>query len=218
MSKCVDLIGRRFGRLIVVERLPNKVKGKSAWSMWRCKCDCGNHTDVLGTSLKNQKTRSCGCLHNESCSANGKKNRTHGLKSTRLYGIWHGMRLRCYTTTNKDYERYGGRGIKVCDEWQSFEPFYQWAMANGYQDALTLDRIDNDGDYCPENCRWATQKEQQNNRRSNRLITHNGETHTIAEWNRIKGFGKWVIGNRLRDGWDIGSAVDTPLGGKRCSN
>jgi hypothetical protein len=125
------------------------------------------------------------------------------------------MRLRCYTTTNKDYERYGGRGIKVCDEWQSFEPFYQWAMANGYQDALTLDRIDNDGDYCPENCRWATQKEQQNNRRSNRLITHNGETHTIAEWNRIKGFGKWVIGNRLRDGWDIGSAVDTPLGGKR---
>jgi hypothetical protein len=128
------------------------------------------------------------------------------------------MKLRCHTTTNKDYERYGGRGITVCEEWKNFSTFYEWAMANGYQDNLTIDRIDNDGNYEPSNCRWTTQKEQQNNRRNNHLITHNGETHTIAEWSRNKGFGKWVIGSRLRGGWDVGAAIDTPLGGKRCSS
>lgn len=215
MSKCIDLTGRRFGRLTVVERLPNKVKGKSAWSMWRCKCDCGNYADVLGASLKQNKTKSCGCLHSESCSANGKKRATHKSTHTRLYRIWRGMLQRCYSPTNKDYKRYGGRGISVCNDWLNFEPFYEWSMANGYQENLTIDRLDNFKGYSPDNCRWATQKEQQNNRRSNCLITYNGETHTVAEWNRLKGFGKWVIGNRLRDGWDIGSAINTSLGGKR---
>ena len=154
-----DLNGRRFGRLVVV-----KYAGKGKW---KCLCDCGNETTVLTSSLKSGRTSSCGCLYKE--KRNGKM--THGLSKTRLYRVWLGMRSRCNDPNNLSYKRYGGRGISVCDEWNSdFKSFYDWAMNTGYdpdapKGACTIDRINNGGNYCPENCRWITLTEQQKNKR-----------------------------------------------------
>ena len=124
----------------------------------------------------------------------------HGMYGTRMNNIWANMRTRCNCKTNKDYPNYGGRGIKVCKEWDQFINFYKWSMDNGYKDNLTLDRIDVNGDYCPENCRWITIYEQQSNRRNNVFIEYNGERHTIAEWCRITGLTVGTITSRLSSG------------------
>ena len=122
------------------------------------------------------------------------------------------MKARCVDPNSHKYHAYGGRGIKVCDEWlNSFESFYEWAMANGYQKDLSIDRIDNDGNYYPENCRWVTQKEQANNTRKNRLLTYNEETHTVAEWATIVGITKAALYHRLSRGWSVKEALTTPM-------
>ena len=201
MKKPIDLTGQRFGRLVVLERAENRAER----TYWRCQCDCGKIKDISTKTLRNGSTQSCGCLQKERASqANGR----HRMRHTRIYGIWLGIRRRCYDKENVGYELYGGRGITVCDEWRdSFEAFRDWAMANGYRDDLTIDRINSDGPYSPENCRWATQKEQQNNRRNNRLIEFNGEVHTESEWAEITGIKVATIYARLRYGWSVERAL-----------
>lgn len=195
MGKLIDLTGQEFGRLAVVERVANN-KRKEA--MWLCRCECGNEVIVRGTSLRDGNTKSCGCLQKEAALKVGKNSATHHSYKTRLYNIWRSMKQRCYNPCNNDYPNYGGRGITIYEEWKSnFGTFREWAMANGYRDNLTIDRIDVNGNYEPSNCRWATMKEQGNNRRSNHLITFNGESHTIAEWARITGISYAVLKNRF---------------------
>lgn len=135
---------------------------------------------------------------------------SHGMAGSRLYNVWQKMKSRCFNTRASNYKHYGGRGITVCEEWaQSFEAFRDWALANGYRDDLTIDREDNDGPYCPENCRWATMKQQSNNRRSNRGITFNGKTQTTRQWADELGIPYEVLRNRISHGWSVEQALTT---------
>lgn len=195
MPPLKDLTGQRFGKLVVIRRAEN-IHRKAAWL---CKCDCGNEKVVQSWNLVKGCTKSCGCLTYE---VDHKTSITHGQSYTRLYTVWIGMKQRCYYKKHKHYADYGGRGIRVCDEWvNSFADFYEWANENGYNDSLTIDRIDSNGDYSPENCRWATYRTQNNNTRSNHFLTLNDETHTIGEWSKITGLPRTTIYNRIKRGW-----------------
>lgn len=192
-----DETGKRYGSLFVVKRVEN-VDGRLAFL---CRCDCGNEVIRTGTSLRAAGHHSCGCER-------GKPNETHGMAGDRLYGIWFDMRRRCKASQNKRYDRYGGRGITVCPEWnESFESFRDWALANGYQEDLTIDRKDTNGPYSPENCRWATQKEQQNNRSNNHTITHDGKTLTLTQWAELTGLHRTTISRRLSRGLTVEEAL-----------
>lgn len=175
-----SIIGKRFGHLTVLS-LDHITERHNTY--WLCQCDCGNKTVVYRGGLTSGDTISCGCYHKEHNHEYGYK---HGLTGTPLYTTWCGMNNRCRNENAANYERYGGRGISVCDEWKNdFITFHDWALSHGYEEGLSLDRINNDGNYEPSNCRWATREEQQNNRRNSHYFTYNNETHTIAEWGRI---------------------------------
>lgn len=213
----IEMVGKRFGRWTVIERASKEVKGV----YWLCRCDCGTERVVNGRMLRTGGSVSCGCYAREASSQRMKDltpeekkkfaRYTHHQSDSRLYRIWWGMRERCYKSNKAEYKHYGGRGITICDEWlEDFMNFYNWAMSNGYEDHLSIDRIDVNGNYCPENCRWATQKEQCNNTRQNRFLKFNGETHTVKEWADIVGINVITLRSRLRTGWSVELALTTP--------
>lgn len=207
MSLCEDLTGKRFNKLVVLYRDENSKGGKSRW---RCICDCGTETIVSGTNLKTGAVKSCGCLRHM-------KHDTHHLSNTRLYRIWNEMKNRCYLKNHHAYSYYGARGITVCDEWKdNFEAFYTWAISNGYSKNLTIDRIDNNGSYSPTNCRWATRKEQVNNRRSCVLITYNGETKNLMQWCELLNLPYKLIHQRMRlKNISFQEAISIPIKSKK---
>ena len=178
----VDLTGKKFGRLTVIgidDRNTRK-------TYWNCICDCGKVKSVRADSLQGGAIRSCGCLKKEQDEKNLTKHHSHYQSGTRIYIIWQNLKSRCNKETDVRYHNYGGRGIKVCEEWQnSFENFYYWSLENGYSDDLTIDRIDNDGNYEPLNCRWVDKKTQCNNRSTNTKITIGKSTRTLMEWCEI---------------------------------
>lgn len=192
-QRCLsDLTGQRFGKLTVIKKssqIGEPVK-------WECLCDCGNTTFVTTRNLKKGNTKSCGCLKLK-----------HGLTQTRIYRIWKDMKQRCYNPNNKFYNNYGGRGIKICNEWYNdVNVFYNWAVNNGYNDSLEIDRINNNCGYSPENCRWITHQEQQYNKRSNRLVEYNGELKPLMTWVKELGLDYHKVNLRLLNGWSVEDA------------
>lgn len=201
-----NLVGERHGRLLVVERMPNKGVASKAKAMWRCVCDCGNETVVDGNSLKTGNTKSCGCWK----ALNGKimakdLNRSHGMSKNPIYYIWDSMMQRCRNQHHKSFMNYGGRGIKVCDDWLTFENFY--ADMGDPPPGKSLDRIDCNGDYSPGNCRWSTQKQQGRNKRTNRLIAFQGQTLTLGAWAERSGIHRVTLSDRLKRGWPMEKAI-----------
>lgn len=177
-----DLTGKKFGKLEVI----GVHDTGSRKTYYVCQCDCGNIKVVRADALISGATKSCGCIKKEQDKTNLTANHSHKMSGTRIYETWQDMKRRCYNKQNARYDRYGGRGITVCDEWlNNFQSFYDWAISNGYSDDLTIDRIDNDGNYEPSNCRWSTAKEQCNNRGSNINITIGNATKSLMRWCEI---------------------------------
>ena len=209
MGRFHDLTGQRFGQLLVIERAEDKTTGSKPKTMWRCLFDCGKETVVWGSSLTQGTTVSCGC-----------KKRKHGFANKeRLYETWQNMKRRCNNPRNKRYKQYGARGIKVCAEWEhDYVAFRNWAMSNGYADDLTIDRIDVDKGYSPDNCRWVGAKIQANNMTRNRFITFRGKTMTLSQWAEELGLSYGVINHRIQRGWDMDRIANTPVrGGENAS-
>lgn len=212
MSK-IDLIGKRFGRLVVLERAESIVsKSGKAKGRWLCRCDCGNTKIVLTDSLTGGYAKSCGCYNIESIKDRQTK---HGMAGTRIYLEWNSMKSRCFNKNNKSYTRYGGRGITVCDEWMGehgFENFYKWATESGYKDTLTIERKDVNGNYCPENCSWIPANKQAKNRRTTlRIKDQNGNERYAMDIAKENGISMSVVIARKTKGWDLEKALETPL-------
>lgn len=207
MGKVIDLTGQRFERLTVIERRGRR----GSRALWLCVCDCGNEITIDSNSLRTGNTRSCGCIRKEHSKRIGSANKMHGMFGTRLYMIWADIKRRCTNPNCDTYHYYGGRGITVCEDWKNnFQTFYDWAIAAGYRDDLTIDRIDTNGDYCPDNCKWSTWEEQENNRRNNRLVTYDGKTQTISQWAREYNIPYITLIKRLNSpDWNIEKALTT---------
>lgn len=202
--RVINMEGKTYGRLTVLQR----VGSKNNRAMWECVCECGKHIITSGHALRRGNTKSCSCLQKDKASMRLK---THGMSSTNLYTTWANIRKRCEDPSSQDYRYYGSRGISVCKEWHDSEVFISWALASGYKQGLTIDRINNNGNYCPENCRWVDRKTQSRNSRKNYLITFRGETHCISEWSEITNIDQNTIRCRIRRyGWDIERALTTP--------
>ena len=217
MADVIDITGQRFGKLFVIERKSPPTK-KDTRAHWLCRCDCGNFAIVSGKNLRNGNTKSCGCVQKEKLRIRNYQSAKHHGRNERLYCVWRSMIGRCKDKNHRSYKDYGGRGIKVCNEWLSYSGFREWALKTGYDPSakkieVTIDRIDNDKDYCPENCRWINMLAQENNKRNNAIYEHNGEKHTIAEWARILGMKDSVFRSRVYHGWDFDRIVNTPIKG-----
>lgn len=211
MGAFINLIGQRFGRLTVLEQAEPRMEGRRKRTCWLCLCDCGNFTRATSHDLRRGEAQSCGCLRDEHRIAAVK---THGDSHSRLYRIWVDMKRRCLNPRCDAFPLYGGRGIAVCESWKDYGSFQDWALSNGYNDSLTIDRIDPNGNYEPGNCRWASMAVQGNNRRNNVFWEFNGERHTLSEWSVITGINLQTLRGRLiRSGWPIEKALTTPVGG-----
>lgn len=206
-KNATNVTGLRFGRLVAlgpVARLRRQI-------VWLCECDCGNTARVILKCLMAGETRSCGCLRSEICRA---QLTTHGMRNSRLYKTWQSMKTRCTNPKSNVYAFYGGRGISVCDEWMhDFEAFHAYiSQLPGFGvKGNTLDRIENNGNYCPGNVRWASMPEQQRNRRSNRKITHNGKTQCVKEWAEEFHMKHTTLSDRLERGWTMERALTQPV-------
>lgn len=211
MSKLIDLTGQRFERLIVIHRMAND---KHKRSTWLCECDCGERAIVAGNHLKNGNTKSCGCLQREIVKQTGYRNIKHGHKRFKqpstTYESWCSMIKRCTNPNDKNYKNYGERNIKVCERWKKFENFLK-DMGEHPGSGYSLDRKNNEKGYSKENCRWATQKQQQRNRRNNHLVTYDDKTQCIAVWVEETGINRNTIVSRLRRGWSIEKTLTTPV-------
>lgn len=198
MAKFIDLTGMIFGDLIVI-KLHSKKPTK-----WLCKCKCGNTSIVDTRNLRSGHTTTCGCSKYKTPA-----NATHKLRNHRLYNVWNGIKQRCNNPNNQRYNMYGGRGIKICDEWNdNFKNFYDWAMDNGYNEnakygECTIDRINNNGNYEPDNCRIVSFKVQANNTSRNNFITFNGETHTLSQWSEILNISKRKVETKFKKLYNI---------------
>lgn len=201
MSRFVDLSGQKFGRWTVISYVGHR--------KWNCRCTCGTERVVQGTHLKSGASKSCGCYNHDSLI---ERNTTHGQNKTPLHYLWLGINNRCSNPNFKQFKDYGGRGIQVCDEWKKdFVAFRDWCLSNGYKKGLSIDRIDNDKGYSPDNCRFVDRITQNNNKRSNHKISVDGESKTLAQWAREFGIKESVIRNRLKRGWSEEDAVKIPL-------
>ncbi len=202
MGTAVDLRGQKFNRLTAIR--PTIQRAADGGIIWECQCDCGNTAFIKARDIKSGNVKSCGCLvvdNGRRVGLNGAARITHGMTNTRLYHIRTNMIQRCTNSKNNNYKHYGGRGVKICEEWRnSFEAFYEWAMSNGYADNLTIDREDNDGDYEPGNCRWVTNKENNNNKGDNVFVEIGGEVKTLKQWSDISGLRYGTIIGRFAKG------------------
>lgn len=204
MPKSIDMTGKRFGSLLVIERTENDHSG---YARWKCLCDCGNYTVVRGANLRAGAVRSCGCLKTKGW------HRSHSMSKTRIYKTWCAMKSRCNNPKDRSYKDYGGRGIHVCDEWEhDFESFFEWSQISGYSENLTIERKDTNGDYSPANCAWVTKAEQANNRRMNFQITYHGKTQNLIQWCTELGLNYKRVHNRMRKlGMDFETAISMPV-------
>lgn len=208
MSAVVDLSGKRFGSLIVVGRA-NSLNGRAAWG---CECQCGSVLVVAGQHLRRKVVTSCGCVKADRAKEMGVQNKTHGKTKTPEFRIWTGMISRCCNKNDYRFKRHGGRGIKVCDRWMKFENFYEGMGSVPFQGA-ELDRIDNDKCYEPENCRWVTSKQNNNNRSSCCYIEHGGAVQTVTQWVEQIGINPATLRVRLEAGWPVEKALTQPVRG-----
>lgn len=203
--KLIDLIGEKYGRLTVIARAENNGRR----TMWLCKCDYGKEVVVRGENLRSGNTKSCGCI-----SIEHPNHTKHGMSRSRLAGVYNAMKSRCYNKNNWEYDKYGGSGITICDEWLNDRTkFFDWAYKNGYDDCAkpydcTIDRIDVRKGYCPENCRFVNMYVQANNTTRNVYYEYNGKSHTLPEWSRITGIKSSVLYSRINKlGWSINNAL-----------
>lgn len=208
MSSFIDLTGQRFGRLTAIRLVERK-----KFSLWECRCDCGNTTNVWYNNLQQGNTRSCGCYQRERTSKAALK---HGESTTRIYKIWAAMLQRCNNPAMKAYHYYGGRGIKVCDEWHDYEMFRAWSRMSGYREGLSIERKDVDGNYCPENCTWIPKNEQTKNRSNTVYVMYRGERCMLSDLTKKAGISRSLMHYRLSHGWSVEAAVETPV--RECKN
>lgn len=204
-------IGERYGKLIIISEVePTACSNGQRRRKFLCKCDCGKEKIVSFPNLCSGNTTSCGCNYKEAAKLRSKYNQ--GLLNSKLYGVWAAMKQRCYDPNKEHFDCYGGRGITVCNEWKDdFLVFYNWAINNGYQEGLTIDRIDVNGNYEPNNCRWIDNKQQANNKRTNVFLTLNGECHTIMEWSEKLGINAGTLQQRKHLGWSDEDILTRPV-------
>lgn len=203
-----ELVGRRFSRLVVLE----EAQPRNGRRSWRCRCDCGRESTPLQQSLLRGSTVSCGCAAREASRRNGAANRTHGATDSAEYRTWQGMISRCENRNLKCFGRYGGRGIIVCGRWRESFVLFLSDVGPRPSPRHSIERKDNDGDYGPDNCIWATRKEQSRNRRSTVSIEVDGARGLAADWSRFTGVNESTIRHRIRAGWGHREAVFTPAG------